>query len=121
MNPYLHIKSFLGQEKTIECLGEWSSLSCKDKVKDIKNWLKNKSLLSIDQKKAQWPLPAPNQLQKCPKTSPMDLRRSREVPRTIKEREKAKLIGKDLTHRGTGPPNWSLQPWTMSSIWPELS
>ncbi|MBW0550258.1 hypothetical protein O181_089973 [Austropuccinia psidii MF-1] len=51
MNSYLHIKSFLGQEKTIELLGGWSPLSCKEKVKKINNWLKNQSLLSIDQKK----------------------------------------------------------------------
>ncbi|MBW0528497.1 hypothetical protein O181_068212 [Austropuccinia psidii MF-1] len=51
MNSYLHIKSFLGQGKTIELLGGWSRLSCKDKVKKIKNWLKNKSIVSIDQKK----------------------------------------------------------------------
>ncbi|MBW0525692.1 hypothetical protein O181_065407 [Austropuccinia psidii MF-1] len=51
MNSYLHIKSFLGPEKTIELLGGWSPLSCKDKVKKIKNWLKNQSLVSIDQKK----------------------------------------------------------------------
>ncbi|MBW0576309.1 hypothetical protein O181_116024 [Austropuccinia psidii MF-1] len=49
--PKLHIKSFLGQEKTIELLRGWSPLSCKDKVKRIKNWLKNQSLLCIDQKK----------------------------------------------------------------------
>ncbi|MBW0529024.1 hypothetical protein O181_068739 [Austropuccinia psidii MF-1] len=54
------------------------------------------------------------------KTSPKDLRRSRKVPRTIKEREKANPIGTDLTHKGTGLPNWSLQPWTGSSIWPGL-
>ncbi|MBW0546065.1 hypothetical protein O181_085780 [Austropuccinia psidii MF-1] len=51
MNSYLHIKSFLGRENTIELLGGWSPLSCKDKVKKIKNWLKNQSLLSIDQKR----------------------------------------------------------------------
>ncbi|MBW0590546.1 hypothetical protein O181_130261 [Austropuccinia psidii MF-1] len=51
MNSYSHIKSFLGQEKTIELLGGWSPLSCKDKVKKIKHWLKNQSLLSLDQKK----------------------------------------------------------------------
>ncbi|MBW0590476.1 hypothetical protein O181_130191 [Austropuccinia psidii MF-1] len=51
MNSYVHIKSFLGQEKSIELLGGWSPLSCKDKVKKIKSWLKNQSLLSIDQKK----------------------------------------------------------------------
>ncbi|MBW0579505.1 hypothetical protein O181_119220 [Austropuccinia psidii MF-1] len=39
------------QEKTIELLGGWSPLSCKDKVKRIKNLLKNQSLLSIDQKR----------------------------------------------------------------------
>ncbi|MBW0524951.1 hypothetical protein O181_064666 [Austropuccinia psidii MF-1] len=60
------------------------------------------------------------QLQKCPKTSPNYLRRRREVPRTIKKREKAKPIGTDLTHRGTGSPNWSLQQWIVSSIWPGL-
>ncbi|MBW0478344.1 hypothetical protein O181_018059 [Austropuccinia psidii MF-1] len=53
------------------------------------------------------------QLQKCPKTS-------RKVPRTIKAREKAKPIGTDLTHKATGFPNWSLQNWTVSSIWQEL-
>ncbi|MBW0508844.1 hypothetical protein O181_048559 [Austropuccinia psidii MF-1] len=51
MNSYLHIKSFLGQEKTIELLGGWSPLSCKEKAKKIKNWFKNQGLLSIDQKK----------------------------------------------------------------------
>ncbi|MBW0541631.1 hypothetical protein O181_081346 [Austropuccinia psidii MF-1] len=51
MNSYLRIKSFLGQEKTIELLGGWSPFSCKEKVKKIKNWLENQSLLSIDQKK----------------------------------------------------------------------
>ncbi|MBW0539291.1 hypothetical protein O181_079006 [Austropuccinia psidii MF-1] len=51
MNSYLHIKSFLGKEKTIELLGGWSPLSCKDKVKKIKNLLKKQTLLSIDQKK----------------------------------------------------------------------
>ncbi|MBW0503965.1 hypothetical protein O181_043680 [Austropuccinia psidii MF-1] len=51
MNSSLHIKSFLGQEKTLEILGGWSPLSCKEKVKKIKHWLKKQSLLSIDQKK----------------------------------------------------------------------
>ncbi|MBW0559769.1 hypothetical protein O181_099484 [Austropuccinia psidii MF-1] len=51
MNSYLHIKSFLGQEKTIGLLGGWSPLPCKEKFKKIKNWFKNQVLLSIDQKK----------------------------------------------------------------------
>ncbi|MBW0571662.1 hypothetical protein O181_111377 [Austropuccinia psidii MF-1] len=60
------------------------------------------------------------QLQKRPRTSPKDLRRRREVSRTIKAREKAKPIGTDLTHKGTGSPNCSLQLWTVYSTWPEL-
>ncbi|MBW0579924.1 hypothetical protein O181_119639 [Austropuccinia psidii MF-1] len=51
MNSYLHIKSFLGQEKTIEPLRGWIPLYFKDKVKEIKTWLKNQSLISIGQKK----------------------------------------------------------------------
>ncbi|MBW0543274.1 hypothetical protein O181_082989 [Austropuccinia psidii MF-1] len=51
MNSYLHIKSFLGQEKSLELSGGWSPLSCKEKVKKIKNLLKNQSLLSINEKK----------------------------------------------------------------------
>ncbi|MBW0486366.1 hypothetical protein O181_026081 [Austropuccinia psidii MF-1] len=53
MNSYLHIQSILGQEKTIQLLGGWISLSCKDTVKKIKNWLKNQNLLSIDQKEME--------------------------------------------------------------------
>ncbi|MBW0579983.1 hypothetical protein O181_119698 [Austropuccinia psidii MF-1] len=51
MNSYLHIKSSLGQKKTIELLGGGSPLFYKEKVKNINNWLTNQSLLSIDQKK----------------------------------------------------------------------
>ncbi|MBW0579540.1 hypothetical protein O181_119255 [Austropuccinia psidii MF-1] len=36
MNFYLHIKNFLGQEKTIELLGVCTPISCKDKVKKDK-------------------------------------------------------------------------------------
>ncbi|MBW0500721.1 hypothetical protein O181_040436 [Austropuccinia psidii MF-1] len=57
-NSYLHIKSFLGQEKAIELLGKWIPLSCKDKVKKIKNWLKNQSLLSKYQRKEMEMIPA---------------------------------------------------------------
>ncbi|MBW0543997.1 hypothetical protein O181_083712 [Austropuccinia psidii MF-1] len=51
MNSNLQIKRFLGQEKTIKLLGGWCPLSFKEKVKKLKNWLKNHSVLSIDQKK----------------------------------------------------------------------
>ncbi|MBW0537093.1 hypothetical protein O181_076808 [Austropuccinia psidii MF-1] len=131
MNSYLHIKSFLGQKKTIELSGGWSPFSCKDKVKKIKNWFKNQSLLSIDQKRELEMTPAletegpvASTSSKPPpevsKYKPKDLRRSRKVSRTIKARAKAKPIGTDLTHKGTGSPNWSLQPWKVSSIWQGL-
>ncbi|MBW0587688.1 hypothetical protein O181_127403 [Austropuccinia psidii MF-1] len=45
------------------------------------------------------------QLQKHPKRSPKDLRRRIKVPRTIRERAKAKQIGTELTHKGTECPN----------------
>ncbi|MBW0549478.1 hypothetical protein O181_089193 [Austropuccinia psidii MF-1] len=60
------------------------------------------------------------QLQKCPKRSLKDHRRIKDVPRAIKARAKAKPIGTEPTHKGTGSPNWSLQPWTVSSIWPGI-
>ncbi|MBW0520764.1 hypothetical protein O181_060479 [Austropuccinia psidii MF-1] len=53
-------------------------------------------------------------LQKHPKRSPKDPLRRRKVPRTIKAKEKR--IGTDLTHKATGSQNWSLQPWTVSTI-----
>ncbi|MBW0575709.1 hypothetical protein O181_115424 [Austropuccinia psidii MF-1] len=40
-----------GSGEDTELLGGLSPLSLKDKVKKIKNWLNNQSLLSIDQKK----------------------------------------------------------------------
>ncbi|MBW0507379.1 hypothetical protein O181_047094 [Austropuccinia psidii MF-1] len=58
MNSYLHINSFLVQEKTIELLGGWSPLSCKDKVKKRNNFLKNQILLSVDQKRELQMTPA---------------------------------------------------------------
>ncbi|MBW0576465.1 hypothetical protein O181_116180 [Austropuccinia psidii MF-1] len=60
------------------------------------------------------------QLQKCPKIGLKDLRRSRKVPRAFKKTAKANPIGTDLTHKGAGSPNWSLQPWIVSLIWPGL-
>ncbi|MBW0564601.1 hypothetical protein O181_104316 [Austropuccinia psidii MF-1] len=60
------------------------------------------------------------QLQTSSRASPKDLRRSRKVPRTMKARAKAKASGTDLTQKVTGFPNWSLQQWKVSSIWPEL-
>ncbi|MBW0499692.1 hypothetical protein O181_039407 [Austropuccinia psidii MF-1] len=51
MSSCLHIKIFLGHEKTMELLGGWSSFSCKYNVKKIKNWFKNQICLSIYKRK----------------------------------------------------------------------
>ncbi|MBW0522692.1 hypothetical protein O181_062407 [Austropuccinia psidii MF-1] len=90
MNSYLHIKSFLGQETTIELLAGWSPLSCKDKVKKINNWLKNQSLLSIDQKKDFEMTPA------LEKEGPVAYTSSKPAP----EMSKYKFTGPQKKHKG---------------------
>ncbi|MBW0581134.1 hypothetical protein O181_120849 [Austropuccinia psidii MF-1] len=103
MNSYLHIKSFLGQEKTIELLGGWSLLSCKDKVKKIKNWLKNQSILSVEQKKELEMTPA---LEEGPVASTS----SKPAPETSKEKskepQKKKKGPKNHQGKGKGKANW---------------
>ncbi|MBW0522113.1 hypothetical protein O181_061828 [Austropuccinia psidii MF-1] len=81
MNSYLHIKSFLSQKNNIELLGGWCHLSYKEKIKKIKNWLKNQSLLSVDQKK---------ELEMTPglEESPVASRSSKPAPETSKEKPK---------------------------------
>ncbi|MBW0465363.1 hypothetical protein O181_005078 [Austropuccinia psidii MF-1] len=116
MNSYLDIRSSLGQENTIQLLGGWSLFYCKDKVTNIKNWLKNQSLLSIDKKKnlemtpaleKEGPVvstsskPAPE----ISKDKPKGPQKRKRGPINIEEREKTKQIGTDVTHRGTGSPN----------------
>ncbi|MBW0533002.1 hypothetical protein O181_072717 [Austropuccinia psidii MF-1] len=86
MNSYLHIKSFLGQEKTIELLGGWSPLYFKDKVKKIKNWLKSQSLLFVDQKKELEMTPA---LEEGPVASTSSRSIQREAQRTSEEEERS--------------------------------
>ncbi|MBW0529287.1 hypothetical protein O181_069002 [Austropuccinia psidii MF-1] len=128
-NSYLHIKSFLGQEKTIELLGGLEPIVLQRQgQKDKEIVQKSKSFIHRPEEgtgnDSSFGERGPSgicKLQKWPKTRPKDLRRKREVQRTIKERAKAKPIGTDLTHRGTGSPNSSLQPWAVSSIWPDLS
>ncbi|MBW0462689.1 hypothetical protein O181_002404 [Austropuccinia psidii MF-1] len=104
MNSYLHIKSFLGQEKTIELLGGWSPLSCKDKVKKIKNWLKNQSLLSIDQKKELEMTPA------LETEAPVASTSSKPAPGVSKDKHKGpqkKQKGpKNHSGKGEGKANW---------------
>ncbi|MBW0507619.1 hypothetical protein O181_047334 [Austropuccinia psidii MF-1] len=86
MNSYLHIKSFLGQEKTIELLGGWVPLSCKDKVKKMNPWLKNQSLLSVDQKKE---LELTPDIEEGPVASTSSRSIQRESQRTSEEKERS--------------------------------
>ncbi|MBW0498348.1 hypothetical protein O181_038063 [Austropuccinia psidii MF-1] len=104
MNSYLHINSFLGQEKTIELLGGWIPLSCTEKVKKIKNWLKNQSLLSIDQKKELEMTPA------LEKEGPMASTNYKPAPKVSKDKPKGphkKQKGpKNHQGKGKGKANW---------------
>ncbi|MBW0498274.1 hypothetical protein O181_037989 [Austropuccinia psidii MF-1] len=103
MNSYLHIKSFLGKEKTIKLLGDWSPLSCKDKVKKMKNWLKNQSLLSVDQKKE---LEMASPLEEGPvasTSSKPDSEASKENPKGPQKKKKAP---KNHKGKGKGKENW---------------
>ncbi|MBW0579281.1 hypothetical protein O181_118996 [Austropuccinia psidii MF-1] len=131
MSSYLHIKSFLGQEKTIEPLGGWSPLSWKEKVKKIKNWLNNQSLLSIDQKKELEMTPALEREALVGSTS------SNPAPEVSKDKpkgpQKKKRVPKNHQSKGRGKSNWhrpypqgyripklGLKPWTVYSTWPGL-
>ncbi|MBW0587417.1 hypothetical protein O181_127132 [Austropuccinia psidii MF-1] len=104
MNSYSHINSFLGQEKTIELLGWWSPFSCKDKVKKIKTWWKNKILLSVDQRKELEMTPA---LKEGPVVSP----RFNPAPEASKEKakgpQKKKKGPKNHWGKGKGKANWN--------------
>ncbi|MBW0581900.1 hypothetical protein O181_121615 [Austropuccinia psidii MF-1] len=104
MNSYLHIKSFLGQEKTIEILGGWSPLSCKDKVKKIKNWLNNQSLLSIYQKKELEMTPA------LETEGPVVSTSSQPAPEVSKDKpdgpQKKQKGPKNHQGKGKGKVNW---------------
>ncbi|MBW0569668.1 hypothetical protein O181_109383 [Austropuccinia psidii MF-1] len=103
MNSYLHIKSLLGQQKTIELLGGWSQLSCKDKVKNVKNWLKNQSILSIDQKKELEMTPA------LEKEAPVASTSSKPAPEVSKDKpkgpQKKQRVPKGHKGKGKGKAN----------------
>ncbi|MBW0586798.1 hypothetical protein O181_126513 [Austropuccinia psidii MF-1] len=94
MNSYLHIKIFLGQEKTIELLGGWSSLSCKDEVTKTKNWLKNQGLSSIDQKKELEMTPVLETEAPVASTSSRSV--SRQAQRTSEEAERSQEPSKQV-------------------------
>ncbi|MBW0504512.1 hypothetical protein O181_044227 [Austropuccinia psidii MF-1] len=104
MNSSLHIKSFLGQEKTIELSGGWSPLSCKDKVKKMKDWLKKQSLLSIDHNKEQEMTPA------LETEGPVASTSSKPAPEVSKDKPKGpqkKQRGpKNHQGKGKGKANW---------------
>ncbi|MBW0533684.1 hypothetical protein O181_073399 [Austropuccinia psidii MF-1] len=117
MNSYLHIKSFLGQEKTIEPLGGCSQLSCKDKVKKIKNWLKNQSLLSRDQKKELETTPA------LETEAPVASTSSKPAPEVSKDKpqgpQKKQKGPKSYQSKGKGKANWH-RPYPQGCRIPKL-
>ncbi|MBW0546564.1 hypothetical protein O181_086279 [Austropuccinia psidii MF-1] len=104
MNPYLHIKIFLGQEKTLELLGGWIPMSFKDNIKKIKNLLKNQSILSIDQKKELEMTPA------LEKEGPVASTSSKKAPEVSNNKPKGpqkKQRGtKSHQGKGKGKANW---------------
>ncbi|MBW0519490.1 hypothetical protein O181_059205 [Austropuccinia psidii MF-1] len=116
MNSYLHIKSFLGQEKTIEPLGGWSPLSLKDKVKRIKNWLKNQSLLSIDQKKELEMTPALEEGSVVSTSSKPAPETSKEKPKGPQRKNKGP---KSHQGKGKGKASWN-RPYPQGYRIPKL-
>ncbi|MBW0536285.1 hypothetical protein O181_076000 [Austropuccinia psidii MF-1] len=96
----------------------------------INDWLKNQIILSVDQKKDFEMTPdlekspvVSNSSKKVPEVSkdkPKGPQKKQRDLKKIKEREKGKPIGTDLTSKGTGSPNWRLQLWTVFSILTEL-
>ncbi|MBW0580328.1 hypothetical protein O181_120043 [Austropuccinia psidii MF-1] len=117
MNSYLHIKSFLRQEKTIELSGGWSPLSCKGKVKKIKNWLKNQSLLSIDHKK-EWEM-----IPSLETEGPVASTSSKPAPEVSKDKPKGpqKNQKDPKNHKGNvkGKANWH-RPYPQGYRIPQL-
>ncbi|MBW0574221.1 hypothetical protein O181_113936 [Austropuccinia psidii MF-1] len=115
MNSYLHIKSFLGQGKTIKHSGEWSPLSCKDKFKKINSWFKNQILLSVDQKKELEMTPA---LEEGPVASTS----FKPAPEASKEKPKGpqkKKGPKNHQGKGKGKANWN-RPYPQGYRIPKL-
>ncbi|MBW0499121.1 hypothetical protein O181_038836 [Austropuccinia psidii MF-1] len=105
MNCYLHIKSFLGQGKTIELLPGWIPLSCKDMVKRINNWLKSKIILSIDQRKELSMTPD------LEKEGPVASTSSKPAPEMFKDKpkgpQKEKKGPKNHQGKGKSKANWN--------------
>ncbi|MBW0531475.1 hypothetical protein O181_071190, partial [Austropuccinia psidii MF-1] len=114
LNSYLHIKSFLGQEKTIEPLGGWSQLSGKDKVK--KNWLKNQSLLSVYQKKELEMTPALEEVPVASTSSKPAPEASKEKPKGPLKKKKGPKIHQG---KGKGKANWH-RPYPQGYSIPKL-
>ncbi|MBW0524136.1 hypothetical protein O181_063851 [Austropuccinia psidii MF-1] len=115
MSSYSHTKSFVGQEKAIELLGGWSPLSFKEKVKPIKNWLKNQIILSIDQKKELEMTPA------LEKEGPLASTSSKPAPEVSNKKPKGpqkkqrgpknhQVKGKSKTNWHQAYPQWYRRP-----------
>ncbi|MBW0556666.1 hypothetical protein O181_096381 [Austropuccinia psidii MF-1] len=113
MSSYLHIQSFLGQEKTIELLGGWSPFSCKETFRKIKNFLKNQSLLSIHQKKELEMNPA------LEKEGPEASTSSKPAPEQPKDKSKGPNKKKRAPRNNQGKANWH-RPYSQGYRIPKL-
>ncbi|MBW0579174.1 hypothetical protein O181_118889 [Austropuccinia psidii MF-1] len=125
MKSYFHIKSFMGPEKIIELLGGQSPLSFKENVKNIKNWLKKQSILSIDQKKE---LQMTSALEKAGPVASTSSKQAEELPKEKnKGLQKSQKGSTGNNKKGKGKANWhrtypqgyripKLEPSAMESV-----
>ncbi|MBW0586484.1 hypothetical protein O181_126199 [Austropuccinia psidii MF-1] len=108
----------------MELLGGGSPLSCKDKIKKIKNWFENQSILSVYKKKELEMTPA---LEEGPVASTC----SKPAPEASKEKskgpQKKEKAPKNHHGKGKGNANWhrpypqgykipKLEPSAMDSV-----
>ncbi|MBW0568361.1 hypothetical protein O181_108076, partial [Austropuccinia psidii MF-1] len=104
MNSYLKVKKVMGPEKKEELLKDWTPMSCKGQVQKIKAWLKNKSMLSEDQKKklAQGNNNSPVEAPKAStsKNPPQQVpNKPKKTPKTIQKGKKKE--------KGKAKPKWN--------------
>ncbi|MBW0474991.1 hypothetical protein O181_014706 [Austropuccinia psidii MF-1] len=102
-------------------------MSCKEKIKKMKNYWNNQILLSIEEKKELDMIPDLEKEGTEASTSSRTAQRQAQGTAEQAERShdqkrtgKARPIGTDLTHKGMGFPTWILQLWKAYSRWPGL-
>ncbi|MBW0580046.1 hypothetical protein O181_119761 [Austropuccinia psidii MF-1] len=94
----------MGSENTEELLNSWTPISWKGQVQQIKDWLKNQSILSEDQKK---------KLAQGKESSPVEVPQAstrgnlpQQVPDKPKQAPKTNQKGKQKA-KGKAKPKWN--------------